>query len=45
MGYDVLPQNKYVIKPTLNLHFIMCYLCSICNRVYAVILGLLYPTL
>lgn len=32
-------------NPTLNLYFNMCYLCSIWNRLYAVILGLLYPTL
>lgn len=45
MDYDLLPENKYAIKSTLNFYFIMCYLCSICNRLYAVILGLLYPTL
>lgn len=44
MGYDLLPENKHVIKSTLNLYFIMHYLSSICNRLSTVILSLLYPT-
>lgn len=43
MGYDLLPENKYVLKPTLNLHLLMWHLCSICNRGCTVISGFFIP--